>query len=209
MKKNIVFVMLILIGIGISVDGAFAGDCPFSLRLSGQIVPNLSGDAGDGTNAPAYDDVFNSALGLNIEGDYQLSKRFSLLIGIGYEYSSGGAYNGISFDDHKIMPVSVGGKYRLPAKSTGWIPYLRADVGIARLNSVQISYMGSSMDYWDSSWEPMFDIGAGAEYQKGTYGFFLEIRARYLDSPSSAMGAYSNSQATWSLPISMGITIHF
>lgn len=209
MKKNIVFVMLILIGMGISIDDAFPGDCPFSLRLSGQVVPNLSGDAGDGANAPAYDDAFNSALGVNIEGDYQFNQRFSLLIGIGYQYSSGGIYNGISFDDHKIMPVSVGGKYRLSSKSTGWSPYVRADVGIARLGSVQVSYMGSSMDYWDSSWEPMFDIGAGAEYQKGDYGFFLEIRARYLNAPSSAMGPYADSQSTWSLPVSMGMIFHF
>ena len=209
MKKNIVILILVLIGLCMTGNGVFAEGCPFSLRLSGQIIPNLYGDAGDGTNAPAYDDVFDPALGLNIEGDYKLNEKLSLLITIGYESSSGGDYNGISFDDHKIMPVSVGGKYMLSANSTGWIPYLRADLGMARLDSVKISYMGSSMDYWDSSWEPMFDIGAGAEYRKGSYGFFLEIKARHIDSPSSAMGPYSDSQASWDLPLIAGISIHF
>lgn len=209
MKKKFVLVILIFIGMGLFVDEVSADEGPFFLRLSGQISQTLSGDAGSGSNAPTDRDLFSPALGLSIEGGYQVNERFSLLVGIGYECGSGKEYKDIVFDDHKIMPVSVGCKYRLLAKSTGWIPYLRADVGMARLDSVQASYMGSDMDYYDHSWEPMFDIGAGAEYQNGNYGFFLEVRARYLESPSSAMGPYSDSQATWRLPILMGLTIYF
>lgn len=208
MKTKGCILLLVLVCTGMSVSGLYAGDRSFSLRLSGQAIPGFSGDAGDGDDAPGYDDAFDIGLGLNLEGAYQLNKRFSLLIGIGYESHSGENYNGISFDDHEIMPVYIGGKYQLTTVKSPWIPYLRADAGMAHLDAVEISYLGTSTQYWDSSWEPMFDIGAGVEYRNGSLGFFMEIKARYMDSPDSSLSPFSDADDAWSLPLTVGVSFY-
>ncbi|MDY0219892.1 MAG: outer membrane beta-barrel protein [Desulfobacterium sp.] len=209
MKKEICTLMVVLFGLGIWVSPLHAGESPFSLRLSGYGVPSLSGDAGEGDNAPGYDDAFDMGLGLSVEGVYRLNEKFSLLLGLGYESHSGETYNDISFDDFKAMPVYVGAIYQFTAARSGWIPYLRGDVGMVSLDSVDISYLGTSIEYWDSSWEPMFDFGVGAEYRRNSLGFFLEIKARYMDSPSASLRPFSDSDANWSLPLSVGVSIYF
>jgi hypothetical protein len=208
MKNKCRILLLVLICMGMAGSGVYAGDSCFSLRLSGQAVPRLSGDAGDGDNVPSYDDAFDVGLGLNVEGAWQLSRGVSLLVGIGCESQSGKTYKGISFDDREIIPVYIGGKYQLTGVKSPWTPYLRADVGMAHLDAVDISYLGTSTQYWGSSWEPMLDVGAGVEYRNGSLGFFMEIKARFMDSPESSLRPFSDADAAWSLPLTVGVSFY-
>ena len=210
MNKSVVVLFLALLILGVPYTQVLADGCPFSLRIYGQAIAFYSGDAGSGTNAPEYDDAFDKGVvGAGVEGEYTLNKKFSILAGIGYESCSGQNWSGIIFDDRRIMPVYIGAKYNLKPTVTGWNPYLRADVGFARSDSVDISYMGNSTLYWDSSWDPLFDFGAGVEYRRNSYGFFLEIKARYMDAPSSAMSPFSDADETWSIPVTLGVSIYF
>lgn len=209
MKKNMVFALLLCIGLGMGGSPVFAGDCPFSFHLSGLAVPGISGDAGNGTNAPDYDDAFDMGLGFCLEGVYRVSGRFGVVLGAGYEVHQGNGYQGIDFDDQSIMPVYLGGIWYFSQAPCGWIPYLRADLGFARLGGVDVSYLGVSQEYWKSSWELMADIGMGGEYKKDNVGFFIEMRARYLDGPSSAMAPYSDAGSNWSLPLLVGVSFYF
>ncbi|MCD6534033.1 MAG: porin family protein [Deltaproteobacteria bacterium] len=212
MKRNIIVQLLVFAFMSIISTQVFAEESPFSLSFSGQYIPIVSGDAGKGSGAPDYDDAFDDGLALAVEGAYQLNPKFALLGGISYENYSGDKHQGISFDDLDILTLYVGSKYYfLSRKKTGWNPYLRADIGVANFDSVDISYMGVKADYWDSSWELMVDAGAGVEYKFDRLGVFLEVKARYLDSPSSAsdMKEFSKADSSWSLPIMLGVSFNF
>ncbi len=186
-----------------------AGESPFSLRLAGQVVPFVSGSAGSGDDVPDYNDAFETGFSIALEGAYRVCSGFSLLGGIGYEHHSGETDQDISFDSLDIVPVYLGCKYHIRPRKTGWNPYLRADIGFAKLSSVDISYLGSSIEYWDSSWEFMADAGMGIEYLFNNLGVFFEIRARYLDSPSSSLAVYSDADSSWSIPVVLGVSFGF
>ena len=66
-------------------SSGFAKDSDFSFHAWGQISPFISGEAGRGSGAPDYNDVFNTGIGGGIEFSWRFSNRFSLLGGIGYE----------------------------------------------------------------------------------------------------------------------------
>ena len=186
-----------------------AGESPFSVSLSGQIVPFISGSAGNGDDSPDFSDAFQTGIAFALEGSYRLNSSISILAGVGYEHYSGEKVDGISFDSLDLVPVYLGCKYHIMPAQKGWNPYLRADIGFAKISSVDISYLGSSVEYWDSSWELMADAGAGFEYKFDTFGFFMEIRARYLDAPSSSLDRYSDADSSWSLPVVAGISLAF
>ena len=186
-----------------------AQDGKFALRLWGQVSPFISGEAGSGTGAPDYDDAFKSGLGAGVELSWRFSDRFGGLAGIGYENWNGKSVEGISFDNLKVVPVYLGGKFYFMSDRTGWNPYLRMDVGAAHLSSVDVSYLNLNGKYWDSSWVFLFDAGAGVEYRWGKWGASLEVRPRYLGKPDSHMGSPSNAGSSWSVPIVMGINYHF
>ena len=207
MRKPILVFWAVLAILAIVGGPAAAGD--FSLNLGGTIVPFLNGDAGSGPDAPGYDDAFDAGLGASLEAAYRLNERFSLLAGFAYEKYAGGDYQGVSFDDLKILPVFVGGKFHFAAKDASFNPYLRADIGLARLGAVDISYLGASAAYWNRSWQLFGDFGAGVEYRFSAIGIFAEVKARYLDGPDDAFGYYSQADAAWSLPILIGISWHF
>jgi hypothetical protein len=188
---------------------AFAKDDKFSFSLWGQVAPFLSGNAGSGDGAPHYDDAFNTGLGAGAELSWRFSNRLSGLAGIGYENWNGKSVEGISFDNLKVVPVYLGGKFYFMSDRAGWNPYLRMDVGAAHLSSVDVSYLNLNGKYWDSSWVFLFDAGAGVEYRWGKWGASLEVRPRYLGKPDSQMGTPSNAGSSWSIPVVMGINYHF
>lgn len=188
---------------------SFAGDKEFSLSFTGQYIPIFAGDAGSGGGAPEYDDAFESGFGVSMEAAYRINARFSLLGGIGYEHYSGNSPEDISFDRLEVIPVYLGFKYHFAKKRLGWNPYLRADIGMARIASVDISYMGEDARYWDSSWEFMFDLGAGTEYRFNALAIFAEIRGRYIGEPDAAFPEYSDADASWSLPVIFGVSYFF
>ena len=210
MKRNVIVQLLLFTFMSIISTQVFAEESPFSLSFSGQYIPIISGDAGNGGGAPDYDDAFDGGLALAVEGAYQLNPKIALLGGISYENYSGDKYQGISFDDLDIVTLYVGAKYYFLSRKTGWNPYLRADIGAAHFDSVDISYLGASADYWDSSWELMADAGAGVEYKFNRLGVFFEVKARYLDSPSRASDCdYSKADSSWSIPIMLGVSYNF
>ncbi len=211
MKKNIIIPILIVSFLLIISKNVLAEDCPYSLSFAGRFIPFVSGDAGDGDGAPGYKDAFKSGASVAVEVAYRINPKVSILGGIGYEYHSGDEYKGISFDSFEILPVYLGCKYYFNSTGAGWNPYLRADIGIAGFNSVDISYLGFSSEYWDSSWEPMFDAGMGIEYKFNNIAVSAEIKTRYLDKPSSApaLEDFSKADSSWSIPITLSLTFFF
>ena len=211
MKKSIVVVGLIFVFMSILSTRVFAEQGAFSLSLAGQYIPFIWGDAGKGDGAPGYDDAFDGGLAVAVEAAYRLNSYFAVLGGVDYERFSGDSHQGISFDDLDIMTIYVGGKLYFVVNKQGFNSYIRADVGAAHFSSVDISYAGFDGDYWDSSWEVMADAGLGLEYTFSNLGVFLEVKARYLNSPSTAseMKEFSDAESSWSLPIMLGVSFHF
>jgi len=211
MKKNIMVLGLIFVLMLMFSGRVFAEPGAFSLSLAGQYIPFITGDAGKGDGAPKYSDAFDGGLAVAVEAAYQLNPYIAVLGGVDYEQFSGDSHQGISFDDLDIITLYVGAKYYFLAYNPGWNPYVRADVGAAHFSSVDISYSGFDGDYWDSSWEVMADAGLGLEYKFSNLGVFLEVKARYLNSPSTAseMKEFSRADSSWSLPIMLGVNFHF
>ena len=199
-------VLFLLFYLHVSV---FAQEDNVSLRIWGQASPFISGEAGSGSGAPDYDDAFDCGIGGGVEISWRFSNRFSFLSGIGYENYDGSSHQGISFDDLEIVPVYLGGKFHIIPGNTRWDPYLRMNIGAAHLSSVDVSYHSLKGEYWDSSWVFLYDVGGGLEYRWEQWGAFLEIRARFLDNPDSAMGHPSEADSSWTLPISLGFSYYF
>lgn len=201
-----VFFLLISLTLPLSV---FAEDSNFSIRLWGQVSPIISGDAGNNSGAPNYDDAFKTGVGGGVELSWRFCRWFSCVGGAGYEVYDGDNYQGLSFSDLEIVPVYIGGKFHLIPDNASWDFYLRMDLGAAHFSSVDISFMSLKSEYWDSSWEFFYDVGVGTEYRRGAWGLSLDIKARYLGSPDAALGKPSKADASWSIPVSLGINYHF
>ncbi len=211
MKKIIVVGCLVFVFMSMLSTRVFAEQGAFSLSLTGQYAPFLSGDAGQGDGAPEYSDAFDDGLGVAVEAAYRMTPNFSVLCGVGYEQFSGDSYKGISFDDWDVITLYVGGKYYFMVNKKGWSSYLRGDLGTAYFSSVDISYSGVDAEYWKSSWGVVGDAGIGVEYNFCNMGVFLEIKARYMDSPAKAseMREYSDADSSWTLPVVLGVSYHF
>lgn len=186
-----------------------AKDGALSLRLWGEALPFISGEAGTGTGAPDYVDAFKTGMGMGGELSWRFSNRFSCLAGIGYEVYNGDEHQDISFDSLKIVPVYLGGKFHIIPDDHRWDPYVRIDIGAAHLSSVNISYLVHKAKYWDSSWVFLFDFGGGIEYRMGSWGASLEFKPRYLGKPDPALGRPSKAGSSWTIPIVFGINYHF
>ncbi len=211
MKKIIMVGSLVFIFVSMLSSPVFAEQGAFSLSLAGQYIPFISGDAGQGDDAPEYDDAFDAGLGVALEAAYRMTPNFSVVAGVSYDQFSGDDYKDISFDDMDVTTFYVGGKYYFLIDKKGWSSYLRGDIGTAYFSSVDISYSGVDAEYWQSSWGVVGDAGVGVEYDFDNMGVFLEIKARYMDSPSKAkeMREYSDADASWSVPITLGVSYHF
>lgn len=208
--KNCLRMSVIVICLLFFSLNALGADEPwFSFSLSGGITSSLSGSAGEGPGAPDYSDAFGQGRYLSAEVSMKLTPAVSLLGGFGYETYSGDSYEGISFSDLDIYPVYIGMKYYFRNISYGWDPYLRADLGLARFESVEISYLGAGTRYWNSSLEFLIDAGTGIEYRMKSITWFAEIKARYMDNPSSALIGYSGAGGIWSTPVTFGIIVDF
>jgi|GEM_PF-1383928 len=189
--------------------GAFAEGGKGSVRIWGQVSPFLYGDAGTGSGVPGYDDAFSKGLGFGAEYSWRFCRWFSAVGGLGFERFDGDTCEGIAFSELKIFPVYVGGKIHLVEKASPWDLYIRLDAGAAHLSSVNVSHGAFQDRYWDSSWVFLFDAGIGTEYRWDCWGLSLDVKARYLGSPDPAMGDPSDADASWTLPVILGINYHF
>ena len=180
-----------------------------SLQLWGQVSPFIHGEAGKGPGAPDYKDAFDTGFGGGMELSWRFCNYFSLLGGIGYENYDGKTHQDISFDDLKVIPLYLGGKFHILPRDSRWNPYVKVDMGAAHLSSVDISFMTLEGRYWDSSWVFLFDIGGGVEYRFKQWGIGLEVLPRYLGKPDSALSPPSDAKGSWTIPIRLGVSYHF
>ena len=208
-KIHLVGVVVISLYFILLPSRSFAENEDISFRLWGQISPFLSGEAGKGSGAPDYSDVFKTGLGAGIELSWRFSNRFSLLGGIGYEDYKGKTYQDISFDDLRVIPLYVGGKFHFLPKDSRWNPYLKMDIGGAHLSSVDLSFMTLEGRYWNSAWVFLFEVGAGLEYRFKKWGVGLEVLPRYLGKPDSALGSPSDAKGSWTIPVRLGVSYYF
>ncbi len=190
-------------------SGSLAENQDVSLQIWGQISPFISGEAGRGPGAPDYRDAFDPGIGGGLELSWRFSNRLSLLGGIGYENYDGKTHQDISFDDLKVIPLYLGGKFHVLPKDSRWNPYVKMDVGGAHLSSVDISFMTLKGRYWDSSWVFLFEVGGGVEYRFKKWGIGLEVLPRYLGKPDSALSPPSDAKGSWTIPIRLGVSYHF
>ena len=200
--------LLVLALILLPIRGS-AEDGTFSLHVWAQVSPFISGEAGRGSDAPDYTDLFDTGIGGSVELSWRFSNRFSLLGGIGYENYAGKTHQGISFDDLKVMPLYLGGKFHFLPRDSRWNPYVKLDIGGAHLSSVDVSFEGLEGRYWDSSWVFLFEVGGGLEYRFKKWGIGLEVLPRYLGKPDSALGQLSDARSSWTIPIRLGVSYHF
>ncbi len=199
------------LALAVLVIASAAGAAEFSVHLLGDFAPFISGEAGSGPGAPDYSDAFDAGWGGALEIEGRLSSRISLLAGVGYERFNGDTYKGFEFDDLEVVPVYGGVKLHLFPGLKRWDPYLRLDVGMAHISSVDVKYSeyGLKGKYWDSSWEPMFAAGVGLEYRFGKLGLEMEVKLRRISSPDSSLGSASRAGAMWTVPVRVGIVYHF
>ena len=209
MKTAYIILFVSVLSMVIVAVPATASDKGFSFRLGAVGVPLITGDAGSGEGAPAYDDAFKTGYGAMFEAVYRYSERFSLLGGLGYERYDGREHEGIKFSLREVVPLYLGAQYHFRPRSARWIPYARLDLGVAYLESVDVSFGGLRSRYWDSSWVGMFDVGGGLEYRMDSMGIFLDIRARYLGEPDSSLKPLSDSDPSWTLPVTLGFSFSF
>ena len=202
------FFLFVLALILLPIRGS-AEDGTFSFHAWGQISPFISGEAGRGPGAPDYRDAFDSGIGGGMEFSWRFSNRLSLLGGIGYENHDGKTHQDISFDDLKVIPLYLGGKFHILPKDSRWNPYIKMDVGTAYLSSVDISFQSLEGRYWDTSWVFLFEVGGGLEYRLKKWGIGLEILPRYLGKPDSALRRPSDAKGSWTIPIRLGVSYHF
>jgi hypothetical protein len=188
---------------------ASAEEGRWSVSLSPSVVPFLSGDAGSGEGAPRYSDAFDTGYGITLEVERSLSPQAGIHGGIGFERHSGKNYQGVSFGDLEIVPVYVGGRYRVPISPAVGL-YFSTDLGTAHLSSVDITSEGLGGRYWNASWVLLFDAGAGLEYHGGgPWSVALQTDFRYLGKPEFALGTPSDADSSWTLPIRLGVRYSF
>ncbi len=211
MKTKLLSAAAVIAAVFIAAASAQAqsGSGDFSVGVFGSYAPFFDGEAGYGGGAPDYSDAFEDGFGGGVEAGYRFHEKFSVLAGIGFERYSGEKYEGISFDDLDIVPVYVGAKLHFRSREATIDPYARLDAGLAYFSSVDVSYLGISEKYWESSWEPLFDVGLGLEYRLGRLGFFAEVRARYMARPEKSLGDYSRGESSWSAPVHAGVSWRF
>jgi hypothetical protein len=187
--------------------GAAEGD--LSLHLLAEVSPFLRGDAGKGSGAPRYQDIFETGQGGSVEIAYRPGQRFSYLLGVSQEYRHGETFREIAFSNRKATMIFGGIKVHCAGKASPWNPFLRADAGAVHASRITASYQNFESTYWESSWRFLLALGAGIEYRYGNWGASLEVKARYLDGPAASLGRASRPEASLSVPITAGIAYYF
>lgn len=201
-------VHLSLIAVLVALPAA-AGDGDWSLRVVGNAAAFVSGDAGSGADAPLYEDVFDTGLGVALEIHGPISRRFGWLAGAGYEVFDGNELDGIAFSKLEELPVYAGLLFHIKADHSRWDPYVRVDAGTSRLSSVDVSFGTLSARYWEQSWVVLAGCAGGLEYRRGSWGAVVEVGIRYQGKPDPALGDPSIASEAWVAPVSLGIAWHF
>ena len=179
----------------------------FAIRFTTGISPFLSGDAGEGDDAPDYDDLFKSGFGAALEAEYRVNVYIILVGGLGYEEYSGKTHQGLEFDDLEVVPVYAGCRLSWPL-SCSLKPFIRANIGSAHLSEVDLSWDSLSATYWDSGWVFFGDAGVGLEYQVDNWNFSADVGFRYTGAPDNNLKA-ADADAFWTVPVRLGVSYTF
>ncbi|MBF0526176.1 MAG: outer membrane beta-barrel protein, partial [Deltaproteobacteria bacterium] len=139
--KPLWLIMFVAGLIMLSPNISSADDNNFYIGVTGQGAPFLTGNA-DKQLDTLYKDAFGVGWGVGVEGGYRFAEFFSVQAGVGYEKYVGSTFEGRTFDDLNIIPVYAGGKFHILTNKFLVDPYIRIDLGAARLNSVESTYNG-------------------------------------------------------------------
>lgn len=193
------------------------------ISLSAGLVPIGGSLAGDdeafGSSwfiAPNYDDAFDTGWGVRAEPYIDFTPMFRGQFGVVHQEWDGQSYNdgfgAVKFGDLKMTAVYVGFRVRFMPHSP-IRPYALADVGFARLSSVDVTNFhgaGVTTRYWDSRDTIYGDFGGGAEFHVGpNVAFFVDVRVQGVGKPKSADPPSSDAEAIWSVPVSAGVNFTF
>lgn len=180
----------------------------FSLRLSPEISPFLSGDAGTGQGAPDFDDLFDDGYGLILEAECRLRQSISLIGGIGYQKYDGGSREGLKFDNLETVPIYLGCKFHIPSYHM-LQPFIQVHAGVMHLSSVDVKWNTLSMKYWNASWVFLGGAGIGFDYRiSSTLNITAGVDLRYAGAPENNLDA-ADADGFWTLPIHFGISYSF
>jgi Outer membrane protein beta-barrel domain len=191
---------------------AFAEPGRGGVSLSAALTPIGNGDAGDGRNAPQYNDAFDAGWTARIEPYYDFHPMIRGQFGVAYNRWAGATYVDTKFSDLKILTYYVGAKVRFrPGAAVR--PYVVADIGAAHIDAVDISgpaVTGGKQRYWGSTLTAFIDFGGGVEFQAGpNVSFFLDARLQGTGAPHSEYGPASDADGVGSVPLSAGVNISF
>ncbi|MBF0496800.1 MAG: outer membrane beta-barrel protein [Deltaproteobacteria bacterium] len=205
--KSLWLIMFMSVLIMLSPNISSADDNNFYIGVTGQGTPFLTGNA-DKQLDTMYKDAFGVGWGVGVEGGYRFAEFFSVQVGVGYEKYVGSTFEGRTFDDLNIIPIYGGGKFHILTNKFLLDPYIRLDLGAARLNSVESTYNGLKYKNWNDSWTFLLDAGAGLEVHLEPVGLFIEVKGRYLGSPD-ALSSLGDADSSWTLPINLGVRYYF
>jgi len=152
--------------------------------LSGGPVftPIIGGQISDTEGAPDYSDIFNSGLGLGMDGMFYLASWLRLGAGFSVSVFEGDTYGGLDVSKWWVAPMMVGAQFfPLGSKKKLPKPYVRLDLGMTFYSAVKIDNPtgGLEISLFETSTAFAGDVGVGVEYRfSGQWGVFGE--ARYM-----------------------------
>jgi len=182
---------------------------PVGISICGAAVPFIGAHAGRGIGAPEYEDAFGTGGGVRLEPYYDFNQQLRGVLGFTIQRWPGDTFSGVEFDDLKLWSLYAGVKYRfLPGSAVR--PYVLADVGYAKLDSVDITIGNTSGTYWKSTDTFLLDFGGGAEFVvTPNFSLFIDIRMQIFGEPDSALEPASDADGGVSVPVSIGLNLTF
>jgi hypothetical protein len=174
-----------------------------SLRFISYGAQPLPFQAGDGMDAPKWDDITGFSPGLGLEAGYNLTPSLELLFTYtsfffdGDEYAPQGWDPGnmkYNFDTYPLHTFAGGLKFRIPfgyrgsrlfrfsktEAPDGFNVYLKGLIGIAALDTWRVEYYDNMStsgegEYFDKTTNVLLSGAVGMEYRWVHFGLCLEI----------------------------------
>jgi hypothetical protein len=199
----------------------------------------LSTQAGQGLNAPGFDDIYSSNLSVSLQAGYALMPvvnvglefRFFFLDSGEYYFEEGGSNYKAWFDYEDLFFFGLRIRVKLPLlvwtlssrhlrfsraeEIMGFVLHLKGAAGIAMLPDiwVDIERDGNSFvhgqQYYRSSTNFAWSAGAAVEYRWSWGGVLAGVEMYRLGRPESAWPPNSDSDDMAALAFTLGFGVHF
>ena len=204
------WVVLLLVTMSLG-QAALAGDGDASLRFYGQFRLGISGNLYDGVELSSYSELFDNGAGFGAELTYRVLDHWGILLGTGYAINPGQTLSDVSLQDWGTLPVYTGIMYHFDDTNDGFNPYLRFDVGVGHLSSVDFTDVDDEVRrLWGSGWSMLTSFGIGMEYRFSRWGVLLELKGQYLGAPdANSLSDLQEADGSWTIPLNVGITYSF